>query len=98
MEPYKIKPKVSTNEPEVLTNEPEVFNQKSKSKKLIQVKPDRFVNEVSVVCCFATMGLYQFQSTNEVATTPFTDRYLGFTSTQNAYVYSITGTCFYWID
>ena len=55
-------------------------------------EPDKFINESSVVCCLATMALYLFQSTNEVATTPFTDRYLGFTSTQNAYVYSITGT------
>ena len=36
-------------------------------------------------------ALFAFQSTLEVVLTPITDRYLGFTPTQNAYVYGITG-------
>merc|ERR1719476_770196 len=37
------------------------------------------------------MALFSFQSTLEVVLTPITERYLGFTPMQNAYVYGITG-------
>ena len=36
-------------------------------------------------------ALFSFQSTLEVVLTPITERYLGFTPMQNAYVYGITG-------
>ena len=83
MPPYEFKEKVKSP----VTETSEIEN----SMTMIQVMPDKLVNEVSVVCCLATMSLYSFISTNEVVTTPFTDRYLGFSSTENAYVYAMVG-------
>jgi len=56
-----------------------------------QEKNHGLLNATAVCCCVCTMALFSFQSTLEVVLTPITERYLGFTPMQNAYVYGITG-------
>ena len=66
-------------------------NQKSSKISLIQTKPLGLLNEVTVLCCAATMSLFCLQSTNEAILTQVTKYYLGFGPTENGYVYAITG-------